>query len=201
MNARDEILARLRRADASDAAPALPEVRTSATTRDVPFAERLATFTAVLDGLGTPVELVPDAAAAARRTAELLAGSAARSVLTSDHPLVAEVATMVQGARQTTLVQLGQRALAAIQRAGGWLIETMGHDPLEVEAGARRFALTLGRSLELALLVRQAQYALDTHADERSRAAAERFAREPFDLVGETSREDARALAIDAPLS
>lgn len=115
--------------------------------------------------------------------------------------LIAEVQTIAAGARHPALVQLGQRALAAIQRAGGWLVETMGRDPLEVEAGARRFALTLGRSLELALLVRQAQHALEAHADERSRAAAVRFAREPFDLVGDTSREDARALAMDAPLS
>ncbi|MCZ7680467.1 MAG: acyl-CoA dehydrogenase family protein [Sandaracinaceae bacterium] len=114
---------------------------------------------------------------------------------TAFEALVAEVATISQSVRHTSLVALGRQALSAIQRAGGWLIETMGRDPLEVEAGARRFALTLGRSLELALLVRQAQHGLDAHGDERGRAAAERFARERFDLVDEVPLDDARARA------
>ncbi len=116
---------------------------------------------------------------------------------TAFEALVAEVATISQTVRHASLVALGRQALSAIQRAGGWLIETMGRDPLEVEAGARRFALTLGRSLELALLVRQAQHGLDAHGDERGRAAAERFARERFDLVDEVPLDDARALALD----
>jgi alkylation response protein AidB-like acyl-CoA dehydrogenase len=45
-----------------------------------------------------------------------------------------------------------------------------------LEAGARRFAFVLGRSLELALLCRHAQWALDAKADDRPRLAALRFA-------------------------
>lgn len=44
------------------------------------------------------------------------------------------------------------------------------------EAGARRFALTQGRSLALALLARQAQWALDQEADPAPARAALRFA-------------------------
>ena len=112
-----------------------------------------------------------------------------------------EIASMARAAKDDTLVALGQRAVGAFRHAAGWLLETMGRDPLEVEAGARRFALTLGRSLELALLVRQAQHALDTEGDARTRAAAACFARAPFDLVCDTSRDDARALALDAAVS
>ncbi len=113
--------------------------------------------------------------------------------------LGAEVATMVQ-VEDATLAALGKRALGSFPRAGNWLIETMGRDPLDVEAGARRFALTLGRSVELALLVRQGQHDL-TRGDGRARAAAARFARERFDLIDEVPREDARALALDLPVS
>ncbi len=113
--------------------------------------------------------------------------------------LVESVVSMVNGATDESLAALGKTALGTLQRARGWLVATMGRDPLEVEAGARRFALTLGRSLELALLVRQAQHALD-RGDGRSRAAAVRFARERFDFIDDASpRADTRALALDDP--
>lgn len=94
---------------------------------------------------------------------------------------------------------LGERALATIRRAGGWLVETMGQDPLDVEAGARRFALTLGRATELALLTEQAQHALRA-GDGRTKLAALRFARAPFDLLAEVPRDEAKALAMDLPI-
>jgi alkylation response protein AidB-like acyl-CoA dehydrogenase len=112
-----------------------------------------------------------------------------------------ELGAMARAAKDDTLVALGQRAVGAFRHAAGWLVEAMGRDPLDVEAGARRFALTLGRSLELALLVRQAQHALDTAGDPRTRAAAACFARAPFDLVGDSSRDEARALAMDSAVS
>ncbi len=113
--------------------------------------------------------------------------------------LASEVAEMVK-VEDATLAALGAKALSTIQRAGGWLMETMSRDPLNVEAGARRFALTLGRSIELALLVRQGQYALSAHGDARTRAAAARFARARFDLLDEVPRDEARALAMDLAL-
>jgi alkylation response protein AidB-like acyl-CoA dehydrogenase len=113
--------------------------------------------------------------------------------------------SMVESARDAALADVGGRALATLDRAGAWVRETMSRDPLSVEAGARRFALTLGRSLELALLVRQAQHDLDAHGDGRTRAAALRFARERFDLLDPVPldavpRDEARALAMDEPL-
>jgi alkylation response protein AidB-like acyl-CoA dehydrogenase len=102
-------------------------------------------------------------------------------------------------AEDEVLAAVGAKALATLRRAGAWLVETMGSDPLDVEAGARRFALTLGRSIELALLVRQAQHALRA-GDGRSRAAAQRFARARLDFIDEVPRDQARALAMDEPL-
>ena len=58
---------------------------------------------------------------------------------------------------------------AALARAEAWWAGAE-------EAGARRFALTLGRSLALALLARQAQWALDQEGDLAPARAALRFA-------------------------
>ena len=52
-------------------------------------------------------------------------------------------------------------ARGAIDGAVRWLETTARRDLLDLEAGARRFALTIGRSLEIALLARHAQWARD----------------------------------------
>jgi hypothetical protein len=59
--------------------------------------------------------------------------------------------------------------LAALDRATSWF--TRISDRSELEAGARRFALTLGRTMELALLVKH------------SAPAARRFATSGVDLI------------------
>ncbi len=111
--------------------------------------------------------------------------------------LLATVDEALAGVKDEALVDLGRRARAAMERAGAWLAETMQRDPLDVEAGARRFALTLGRSLELALLAQQAQFALEAFDDPRTKLAALRFSEERFELLGATAREDAKSLAMD----
>ena len=75
-----------------------------------------------------------------------------------------------------------ERSQTAVQHAGQWLQETLEERPL-LEAGARRFAMTLGRATELALLVDHAQWCLDQGKGERALAAARRFARSRIDLV------------------
>ena len=69
-----------------------------------------------------------------------------------------------------------QAARAALTRAEAWWAGAE-------EAGARRFALTLGRTLALALLVRQAQWALDREGDPGPAGVALRFASHGVDLV------------------
>jgi hypothetical protein len=63
------------------------------------------------------------------------------------------------------------------------------------EAGARRFALTLGRSFALLLLARHAQWSLDHERNEGAFHAARRFARHGVDLVGNEDLEGSAALA------
>src|SRR5688500_14550571 len=86
--------------------------------------------------------------------------------------LFAEVDRALAEVREARLVAIGRAARAAVTHASSWLEVTYAADPVAVEAGARRFALTLGRATELALLVGHAQWALDAEHDPRPRAAA-----------------------------
>jgi acyl-CoA dehydrogenase len=108
------------------------------------------------------------------------------------------VASLVGEANDPTLAAAGRIALRAAEHADAWLAGASG-EGAAVEAGARRFATTLGRTLELALLVRQAQWSLDAERDGRARAAARRFAASPIDLLVEVSGDDSEALANDRP--
>jgi len=80
----------------------------------------------------------------------------------------------------STLSRCAQQALAAIDRAQQWLSAT--GDTTARQAGARRFALTLGRALALALMAEDAQLrtaaTLNTDID-----YVLRFARSPIDLI------------------
>ena len=115
--------------------------------------------------------------------------------LSALHTLAGECA---QTARDRKLARVGHTALVALKHAKNWLQQASS---LEAEAGARRFALTLGRALSLALLVRHAQWSLDEERDGRARAAAFRFAQAGVDLIcDEADATISRALANDEPL-
>ncbi len=111
-------------------------------------------------------------------------------------PLLARVRGLATEARDAALGEAGKQAIAAAERAAAWVSEK-GRGPAEVEAGARGFALTLGRALELSALVRHAQWSLDHERDGRARAAAVRFARHGVDRLDAGPLEDALALADD----
>ncbi|MDC3962029.1 acyl-CoA dehydrogenase family protein [Polyangium jinanense] len=112
--------------------------------------------------------------------------------------LLADIRALVSTAPDDALRRAGEGALSAATHAARWLAETFQKDPLGVEAGARRFALTLGRAYELALLVRHASHALAHENDGRPRAAALRFYTRGVDLVrDEEDRALAAALAND----
>ncbi len=81
----------------------------------------------------------------------------------------------------------------ALDHAVGWAGGAMG-EPERLEAGARRVAMTLGRSLELAYLCAHAQWCLDRSRGGYAAAAARRFARHGVDLVDDLSRADTLAL-------
>jgi acyl-CoA dehydrogenase len=112
--------------------------------------------------------------------------------------LVAEVGRAVEACTDPDLASAARAAATTVQRAAEWLARSYGEDPLAVEAAARGFALTLGRSTEVALLARHAQRALDRDGDPRPRAAARRLLARGIDLLRDEDREGARLLAGDA---
>lgn len=91
-------------------------------------------------------------------------------------------------AADARLAAAGRLALAAVEHVSQWL--SQNDDPRRLQAQARRVAMTLGRALELALLIEHAgasQAAGDT-------AAACRFAAAPVDLLVEINSEDSARL-------
>ena len=116
------------------------------------------------------------------------------------HAVSGEIAALVRSARDPRLEVAGRVAADAVARAEAWLAETFPRDPLLVEASSRKLALTLGRAVELALLVRHAQWSLDHEKDGRARLAAVRFAAHGVDQLREDDRSEAASLANDEPV-
>jgi alkylation response protein AidB-like acyl-CoA dehydrogenase len=111
--------------------------------------------------------------------------------------LAGEVERACRAVRDEGLKACAVEATAAIDRAEKWLGPRLG-DGAEVEAGARRFAMTLGRALELALSTAHAQWCLDTGRGPRAAAAARRLAAHGVDRLGGAhafDRGDAALLA------
>jgi alkylation response protein AidB-like acyl-CoA dehydrogenase len=111
--------------------------------------------------------------------------------------LTHEVARIQATLTDAALKEAGSRAAQAIAKAVRWLSKTFADAPLDVEAGARRFAMTLGRSLSLLLFAEHADWALRVEGDGARRAACLVYAGLPFDLVRDVPRADARLVAMD----
>jgi len=110
-----------------------------------------------------------------------------------------ETGFILQRVREPDLVKISARIEQTVEQAEAWLGQAMQSGEAQVEAGARRFALTLGRVMELALLARHAQWALDHERDSRTLAAARRFAAAGINLLADMNADDARLLARDEP--
>jgi acyl-CoA dehydrogenase len=85
-------------------------------------------------------------------------------------------------------------ARSALEHVASWLNEAVRAGQPALEAGARRFALTLGRIMEFALLIRHAQWSKEHEHDDRAAAAARRFAASGIDLIGEYDAQDVNGL-------
>ena len=107
-----------------------------------------------------------------------------------------EARYIVQGVRHADLVRISARVEQALETARLWFTER-AQNATVLESGARRFALTVGRTMALALTARQAQWSLDYERDERPLAAARRFAGAGINLIGDPDPGDARMLARD----
>jgi acyl-CoA dehydrogenase len=101
------------------------------------------------------------------------------------------------GIADPALAAAGRQACAGLARARQWCEAASARD--QRERGARRLALTIGRSVELALLVEHAAWSLANQQDGRARRAALRFAQCPCDLIADDDHDDL-ALADDQPL-
>lgn len=106
----------------------------------------------------------------------------------------ADVEARLATAKESGLKPCVRAAQDALEHARGWVAKALA-SPVGLEAGARRFALTLGRTMELALLVEHAQWCLDHGHGPKVMAAARRLARHGVNLVTEMDLDDARLLA------
>lgn len=112
-----------------------------------------------------------------------------------------QVQRSVAVAQDGRLQAMGSLAKMAVSHAERWLMAAMAQGVPALEAGARRFGLTLGRALALALLVEHAQWSLTHEGDGRPLAAAMRFAQTGIDaIIEDIDANLARALANDEPL-
>jgi acyl-CoA dehydrogenase len=112
--------------------------------------------------------------------------------------LKAEVEACAQSVRDAKLARSVSVAREALEHASRWLARAAGEGQAALEAGARRFAMTAGRALALALLARHAQWSLEEERDGRALAAARRFALSGVDLVAdEMDTADSFALTND----
>jgi alkylation response protein AidB-like acyl-CoA dehydrogenase len=107
-------------------------------------------------------------------------------------PVRAEVARLAAEVRDPALVPVAAAAARAVDRAAAWLEDAMRAERAEVEAGARRFALTLGRALEAALLAAHAQWEAERRGDDAA-PAARRLARNGIDFVHRETDVEAQA--------
>jgi alkylation response protein AidB-like acyl-CoA dehydrogenase len=119
------------------------------------------------------------------------------ALLRSDLPaglaaLMARASSCLRSVSEPRMVAATQQALGALERVA--LVIESGQEPEVLQAGARRLAMTLARSLQLTLLCEHAQWMIDHGGDRRGYAAAMRFARQPLDLMTEVDPEADRLL-------
>ncbi|MBI3044037.1 MAG: acyl-CoA dehydrogenase family protein [Betaproteobacteria bacterium] len=105
-----------------------------------------------------------------------------------------EIGIVLREVREPDLVKISAQVERAVEQAEAWIAKARG---AELEAGARRFAMTLGRAMELALLARHAQWSLEQEKDQRARSAARRFAAHGVSLLADMDAADSRRLARD----
>jgi len=109
---------------------------------------------------------------------------------------IAETDARFDAASDRRLEVAVDRGRAATRHASAWLSRTFGEREL-LEAGARRFAMTLGRVVELSLLTDHAEWCLDHGKGERALAAARRFARSRIDFIEDEDFSDESRLLVE----
>lgn len=123
-------------------------------------------------------------------TTNVLALEAYRAVLRADAlpPLLEAVRRRAEAAAHASLREPCGVALRSADHLESWWADAGTRGPWLHEAGARRVALTIGRTLALALLIEHADWALANERDARSAEAARRFARAGVDKLADAPR-------------
>ncbi|MDX6695289.1 MAG: acyl-CoA dehydrogenase [Blastocatellia bacterium] len=111
----------------------------------------------------------------------------------------AEVERCLEPVSESRLAEAARVARLSLEHAESWLAHARKEGQPALEAGARSFALTLGRTLELSLLIKHAQWSQEQEADMRATAAARRFAATGVDLLIARDAEDTRILFEASP--
>jgi alkylation response protein AidB-like acyl-CoA dehydrogenase len=111
--------------------------------------------------------------------------------------LKAKAHRSVETIREGRLFEAARAVRSALEHTESWLLQAKAEGQAAIESGARRFALTLGRTMELALLIKHAQWSQDSDADRRATAAARCFASSGIDLLISRNLDDARELFGD----
>jgi alkylation response protein AidB-like acyl-CoA dehydrogenase len=112
-------------------------------------------------------------------------------------PLNQEVRACVDAIEAPTLTKAIRPAVHAYRDAVKWLKSALSEGEDALQAGARRFAMTLGHSLELLYTARHAQWSLHAEQDGRSAAAAERLAARQVNHVADLDHHGAYVLVWD----
>jgi acyl-CoA dehydrogenase len=108
--------------------------------------------------------------------------------------LRAEVTRALEGVREERLLEAARLTRQTLEHAANWLMRAVSEGQAALEAGARRFSLTIGRLMELALLLKHAQWSYERDSDGRAMAAARRFSRSGLDLLLDHEIDDASLL-------
>jgi len=108
----------------------------------------------------------------------------------------AELSRALAAATDPALVPVRDRARALMDVAGGWFGVAQQGGPADLEGGARRFALAVGRSLQLALAAEHAQWLLGRGDRSGVAIARQLVALSPVpDVVGALATDEARTAA------
>jgi len=123
-------------------------------------------------------------------TTNVLALEAYRALLRADAlpPLLEAIRNRSEVPRHASLREACGAALRSADHLESWWSEAGTRGPWLHEAAARRVALSIGRTLALALMIEHADWAIATDRDARSAEAARRFARHGVDELSDVPR-------------
>jgi alkylation response protein AidB-like acyl-CoA dehydrogenase len=130
-------------------------------------------------------------------TTNVLALDFLRTAAAAQMPLRALIQQCCAAAQDERLRKAVETIQSTAQRSDNWIGNASAGGGEQLEAGARRYALTVGRTVAAAVLCRHAQWSLQHESDARAALACRRFVANGIDLLGNIDLANSRALALD----